>query len=89
MIWLAYPLAYLIFAQACGSFSGDYLYPFLDLAALGIGGLSGPYFAIMTTQILFDGNIVTWDCTEVLREPIVRVPGLKLQGKDGLPVTVN
>jgi hypothetical protein len=40
LVWLVYPLAYLIFAQLYGSVTGDYLYPFLNLPALGLNGLA-------------------------------------------------
>jgi len=34
--WILYPLAYLIFAQINGALTGNYLYYFLDVDALGI-----------------------------------------------------
>lgn len=40
LIWLVYPLLYLLFSQLHGSATGDYLYPFLDRPTLGIGGLA-------------------------------------------------
>jgi hypothetical protein len=39
LLWLIYPLAYLIFAQSYGSLTGDYLYPFLNLPELELNGL--------------------------------------------------
>ncbi|MFW9972226.1 MAG: Pr6Pr family membrane protein [Candidatus Odinarchaeota archaeon] len=35
LYWMVYPLAYLIFALIHGIFTGDYLYPFLNINALG------------------------------------------------------
>ena len=40
LLWLIYPLGYLLFTQAFGALSGDYLYPFLNLPELGPGGLA-------------------------------------------------
>jgi hypothetical protein len=37
--WLAYPLAYFAFAVVLGSTTGRYLYPFVDLGALGVAAL--------------------------------------------------
>ena len=37
--WLGYPLAYFAFSVALGSLTGRYLYPFVDLGALGIATL--------------------------------------------------
>jgi hypothetical protein len=37
--WLVYPLAYFAFAVALGSTTGRYLYPFVDLGALGVVAL--------------------------------------------------
>ncbi len=37
--WLAYPLAYFAFAVALGSLTGRYLYPFINLGALGVATL--------------------------------------------------
>src|SRR6185437_6301205 len=36
LAWLAWPLAYFVFALAHGALSGRYLYPFADVGALGI-----------------------------------------------------
>lgn len=37
--WLAYPLAYFAFSVVLGSLTGRYLYPFVDLGALGVATL--------------------------------------------------
>ncbi len=37
--WLAYPLAYFAFSVVLGSLTGRYLYPFVDLGALGVAAL--------------------------------------------------
>jgi hypothetical protein len=37
--WLAYPLAYFGFSVVLGSLTGRYLYPFVDLGALGVATL--------------------------------------------------
>lgn len=34
--WTIYPLCYLLFSFIHGSFTGDYIYPFLDISRLGI-----------------------------------------------------
>jgi hypothetical protein len=34
--WLGYPLAYFVFAMVLGAFRGRYLYPFIDVHALGV-----------------------------------------------------
>ena len=54
LIWLVYPLAYLIFAQLYGSVTGDYLYPFLNLPELGLNGLA-IWVAILTMVFLVLG----------------------------------
>ncbi|MBY9014940.1 MAG: Pr6Pr family membrane protein [Candidatus Lokiarchaeota archaeon] len=36
LYWIIYPLCYLVFAFIHGTFTGDYLYPFLDINELGI-----------------------------------------------------
>jgi len=38
--WTIYPLCYLLFSFIHGSFTGDYIYPFLDISRLGILGYS-------------------------------------------------
>jgi hypothetical protein len=35
LLWLIYPLAYLIYALARGTLSGRYSYPFIDVGELG------------------------------------------------------
>jgi hypothetical protein len=51
--WLAYPLAYFAFAVVLGSLTGRYLYPFVDLGALGAAAvlrnavLLGALFALL------------------------------------------
>jgi hypothetical protein len=37
--WLGYPLAYFAFSVVLGSLTGRYLYPFVDLGALGVAPL--------------------------------------------------
>ncbi|HUT79819.1 MAG TPA: Pr6Pr family membrane protein [Candidatus Bathyarchaeia archaeon] len=37
LFWLIYPIFYLIFSIVNGTLTGDYLYPFLDINALGWG----------------------------------------------------
>ena len=37
-IWTLYPIGYLVFSFVHGSFTGDYLYPFLNVSFLGIVG---------------------------------------------------
>jgi len=37
--WLAYPLAYFAFSVVLGLLTGRYLYPFVDLGALGVAAL--------------------------------------------------
>ncbi len=54
--WLAYPIAYLIFAQLYGSLTGDYLYPFLDLPQLGLSGLA-TWVAILLVLFILLGVI--------------------------------
>jgi hypothetical protein len=36
--WIIYPICYLVFALIHGTFTGDYIYPFLDVNRRGIGG---------------------------------------------------
>ena len=36
--WTIYPLSYLLFSFIHGSFTGDYIYPFLNINLLGIPG---------------------------------------------------
>jgi len=36
--WTIYPLSYLVFSFILGTFTGDYLYPFLNINLLGIPG---------------------------------------------------
>jgi hypothetical protein len=45
--WLTYPLAYFIFAMLNGTLTGNFLYPFFDVAALGIGQV-----AVQTLMLL-------------------------------------
>lgn len=40
VLWLVYPLAYLVFALVRGAATGEYPYPFLDVAELGTGGVA-------------------------------------------------
>jgi len=54
LVWLVYPLVYLIFAQLYGSVTGDYLYPFLNLPELGINGLAS-WVAVLTVVFLVLG----------------------------------
>ncbi len=37
IFWLAYPIFYLIFTLIRATFTGNYIYPFLDLNSMGIG----------------------------------------------------
>jgi len=41
LYWFIYPICYLCFATIFGTFTGDYLYPFLDINALGV-----PFFIL-------------------------------------------
>jgi hypothetical protein len=41
LYWFIYPICYLCFAITFGTFTGDYLYPFLDITALGV-----PFFIL-------------------------------------------
>ncbi|MFX1557982.1 MAG: Pr6Pr family membrane protein [Promethearchaeota archaeon] len=36
LYWIIYPIGYLLFSLINGIFTGDYLYPFLDIESLGI-----------------------------------------------------
>jgi hypothetical protein len=36
--WIIYPVCYLLFSLILGTFTGDYLYPFLDISSIGIPG---------------------------------------------------
>lgn len=50
--WIIYPLCYLVFAFIHGTFTGNYLYPFLDINALGILGY------VLFVSILIAAGIV-------------------------------
>ena len=39
VLWMIYPLIYILFMVIYGSITGDYLYPFFDVAVVGISGL--------------------------------------------------
>jgi len=45
--WLTYPLLYFVYVMIYGAVTGQYLYPFFDLNALGAGGI-----AIQTALLL-------------------------------------
>jgi hypothetical protein len=72
LIWLVYPLAYLIFAQAYGSLTGDYLYPFLNLPELGINGLAiwvGTLFLVfLVLGVLYIGVNRFWGRTAAIKD---------------------
>lgn len=40
VLWLGWPLAYSVYALGRGALDGRYPYPFLDVAALGYGGVA-------------------------------------------------
>ena len=52
-IWTIYPIGYLVFSFISGTLTGDYLYPFLNVAFLGIIG-----YAIMITILVGVGLII-------------------------------
>ncbi|MDX1416273.1 MAG: Pr6Pr family membrane protein, partial [Candidatus Promineifilaceae bacterium] len=54
LFWLLYPLMYFIFALIYGGRTGDYIYPFLNLPALGLNGLA-TWFAILFALFLVLG----------------------------------
>ncbi len=56
LIWLVYPIAYLVFALTYGSLTGDAIYPFLNVTALGLNGLA-TWIAILTGVFLVLGLI--------------------------------
>lgn len=52
--WLAWPLAYVVYALGRGALDGVYAYPFIDISALGYGGVA--WNAVeLTVGFLFGG----------------------------------
>ena len=49
--WTIYPLCYLLFSFILGSFTGDYLYPFLNINQLGILGYSLSIFLLVSSGL--------------------------------------
>ncbi len=63
--WLIYPIGYLIFAVIYGTFTGDYIYPFLNINVLGqVGfiisiGLVGIFFIVLSAiYIIINHNLI-------------------------------
>jgi hypothetical protein len=52
LYWIIYPIGYLVFAFIHGTFTGDYIYYFLDLSALGILALAVVPFLVMLGLII-------------------------------------
>lgn len=48
LLWLIFPIIYLIFAMVHGGITGNYLYPFLDVSTLG-------YLSVITNVLLLFG----------------------------------
>lgn len=57
--WLPFPLAYLAWALWRGSWAGEYPYPFIDVAALGIGTVLRNALAVTAGFIAF-GALLVW-----------------------------
>ena len=72
LVWLVYPLAYLIFAQSYGSLTGDYLYPFLNLPELGINGLATwvavLFMVFLVLGVLYIGVNRVWGIEEEIKQ---------------------
>lgn len=45
--WMIYPLGYAAFMWIHGRLTGDYIYPFFDIASIGIGGFLIAFFGIL------------------------------------------
>ena len=54
--WLCYPILYLIFTLIRGIFTGDYIYPFLDLESMGVN-LFIIWVFILTAVFLLFGSV--------------------------------
>ena len=59
LLWLLYPLAYLVYALVRGAVDGRYPYPFLDLAAIGPTRVAADA-GVIGAGFLFTGFFCVW-----------------------------
>jgi hypothetical protein len=56
--WIIYPLLYLVFMIIWGSITGDYLYPFFQVAEVGISGLILSILGLLVLFLLMSFSVV-------------------------------